>query len=144
MVGAQIEGFDTMVGLSDEAKIAVFEGDEYLTSPIDLRPKFHLYRPHIALLSGIAWDHINVFPTFDNYVEQFRIFASLIEEKGKLIYYKGDENLCNIAQHLRKDIEAIPYNTHPYIIKEGKTFLDVQTSRCSDKQMFRTSEYRKI
>ena len=77
MVGAQIEGFDTMVGLSEEARIAVFEGDEYLTSPIDLRPKFHVYRPHIAVVTGIAWDHINVFPTFENYVEH-RIFSQLI------------------------------------------------------------------
>ncbi|MDR1698292.1 MAG: Mur ligase domain-containing protein [Prevotellaceae bacterium] len=123
MVGAQIEGFDTMVGLSDEAHIAIFEGDEYLTSPIDLRPKFHLYRPHVALLSGIAWDHINVFPTFDNYVEQFRIFASLIEPNGKLIYYKGDENLSEIAKNVRNDIEAIPYDTHTYVLENGKTFL---------------------
>ncbi len=123
MVGAQIEGFDTMVGLSDEAHIAVFEGDEYLTSPIDLRPKFHLYRPDVALLSGIAWDHINVFPTFDNYVEQFRTFASLIEPDGKLIYYQGDENLRDIAQNLRNDIEAIPYDTHPFVLRGGKTFL---------------------
>ena len=123
MVGAQIEGFDTMVGLSDEAKIAVFEGDEYLTSPIDLRPKFHVYRPHIALLSGIAWDHINVFPGFENYVEQFHIFASLIEPNGKLIYYKGDENLCEIARNLRADVEAIAYDTHQYVLRNGKTYL---------------------
>ena len=64
MVGAQLDGFDTMVKLTKEAKIAVIEGDEYLSSPIDRRPKFHLYKPNIAILSGIAWDHINVFPTF--------------------------------------------------------------------------------
>jgi UDP-N-acetylmuramate: L-alanyl-gamma-D-glutamyl-meso-diaminopimelate ligase len=123
MVGAQIEGFDTMVGLSEDARIAVFEGDEYLTSPIDLRPKFHVYRPHIALISGIAWDHINVFPTFENYIEQFRVFSSMIEKEGKLIYFDGDKNLCTIADKVREDITAIPYNTHKNKIENGKTYL---------------------
>ena len=74
MVGAKLDGFDTMVRLTAEAPVIVLEGDEYLSSPIDRRPKFHWYKPHIAILSGIAWDHINVFPTFENYVNQFRIF----------------------------------------------------------------------
>ncbi|MDL2262604.1 Mur ligase domain-containing protein [Bacteroidales bacterium OttesenSCG-928-I21] len=124
MVGAQIEGFDTMVGLSEDSLIAIFEGDEYLTSPIDLRPKFHLYQPHIALLSGIAWDHINVFPSFDNYVEQFRKFSAMIEKDGKLIYFEGDENLQKIAENARHDITAIPYDTHKYKIEDGKTVLE--------------------
>jgi UDP-N-acetylmuramate: L-alanyl-gamma-D-glutamyl-meso-diaminopimelate ligase len=123
MVGAQIEGFDTMVGLYENSRIAIFEGDEYLTSPIDLRPKFHLYQPHIALLSGIAWDHINVFPTFENYVEQFRKFSTIIEKDGKLIYFDGDKSLCDIAQKVRTDITAIPYNTHPNKIENGITYL---------------------
>ncbi len=121
MVGAQIEGFDNMVSLSEKAKIAVFEGDEYLTSPIDLRPKFHLYQPHIALLTGIAWDHINVFPTLDNYIEQFRIFADLIEPNGKLVYFSGDENLQHITQHVRADILTEPYCTPQYEVINGKT-----------------------
>jgi len=136
MVGAQIEGFDTMVGLSEDAKIAVFEGDEYLTSPIDLRPKFHVYRPHIALLSGIAWDHINVFPTFDNYVEQFRIFASLIEPNGKLIYYKGDKNLCDVAENVRADVEAIAYDTHSYVLENGKTYLVAPSNSPEGGELF--------
>ena len=86
MVGAQLEGYDCMVRLTDSAKIMILEGDEYLSSPIDRRPKFHLYKPSIALLSGIAWDHINVFPTFENYLEQFDIFCNCIEKKGLLIY----------------------------------------------------------
>ena len=86
MVGAQLEGYDCMVKLTDDAKFMVLEGDEYLSSPIDRRPKFHLYHPNIALISGIAWDHINVFPTFQNYVDQFDIFCSLISPNGKLIY----------------------------------------------------------
>jgi UDP-N-acetylmuramate: L-alanyl-gamma-D-glutamyl-meso-diaminopimelate ligase len=123
MVGAQIEGFDTMVKLSYESRIAVFEGDEYLTSPLDRRPKFHLYKPHIAVLTGIAWDHINVFPTFENYIEQFRIFTDLMEVQGRLIYFDGDENLNQIAQHIRRDIVPFPYNTPEYEVRDGITYL---------------------
>lgn len=126
MVGAQIEGFETMVGLSETSRIAIFEGDEYLTSPIDLRPKFHVYQPHIAVVTGIAWDHINVFPTFANYVEQFSIFSKKIERDGKFIYFEGDENLRNIASELRSDLTAIPYKEHPHHIIEGKTWLDTK------------------
>ena len=121
MVGAQLEGFDTMVKFSYDSQIAVFEGDEYLTSPIDPRPKFHLYRPHIALLTGIAWDHINVFPTFENYVEQFKIFADQIERDGRLIYFEGDEQLRIIAENVRPDIVTMPYNTPEYVIENGIT-----------------------
>ncbi len=123
MVGANLEGFETMVSLSDEAELAIFEGDEYLSSPIDRRPKFHLYRPNIALLSGIAWDHINVFPTFDNYVEQFRIFTNLIEPNGTLFYYNGDEHLQAISKDTRNDISTEAYAEHPSVIRNGKTFL---------------------
>ena len=80
MVGAQLDGFDTMVRLTQDAPIIILEGDEYLSSPIDRRPKFHWYKPHIAVLSGIAWDHINVFPTFENYVDQFRIFKDDVSD----------------------------------------------------------------
>jgi len=129
MVGAKLDGFDTMVSLSHESRIAVFEGDEYLSSPIDRRPKFHLYHPNIALLSGVAWDHINVFPTFENYVDQFQIFAELIEKDGSLFYYGGDESLVNIAGKLRSDISVEAYREHPSVVESGVTYL---TSR--DKQ----------
>jgi UDP-N-acetylmuramate: L-alanyl-gamma-D-glutamyl-meso-diaminopimelate ligase len=123
MVGAQIEGFDTMVRLSDTAQIAVFEGDEYLSSPIDRRPKFHLYQPQIGLLSGIAWDHINVFPTFDNYVEQFREFARLMPDNGHLIYFDGDENLRKIASENAFRLKITGYNEHAADVKNGETRL---------------------
>jgi UDP-N-acetylmuramate: L-alanyl-gamma-D-glutamyl-meso-diaminopimelate ligase len=123
MVGAQLEGFDTMVSLTEEAKIAVFEGDEYLSSPIDRRPKFHLYFPNIALLSGIAWDHINVFPTFPFYVEQFQIFADLIEPNGSLIYFGSDENLQQVDANSRIDIQKFPYQSHDSVIENGITYL---------------------
>ena len=123
MVGAQIEGFDNMVKLSYEARIAVFEGDEYLTSPIDRRPKFHLYKPHIAVLTGIAWDHINVFPTFPVYVEQFKKFTDLMEVQGRLIYFDGDENLNQIVTGLRRDIVPFAYNTPKHEVRNGITYL---------------------
>lgn len=122
MVGANIEGFDTMVRLSD-APVAIFEGDEYLSSPIDRRPKFHLYHPHIAVISGIAWDHINVFPTFANYVEQFEIFADMIEPNGHFIYFEGDENLQAIARKIRSDVKVCAYKALAHRVKEGKTSL---------------------
>ncbi len=125
LVGAQLEGYDCMVKLSESASIAILEGDEYLSSPIDRRPKFHLYHPHIALLTGIAWDHINVFPTFENYLEQFEIFVDLIEPGGKLIYFDGDDYLNDIAANAKKEIQKEPYNTHPHTIESGKTFLKV-------------------
>ena len=116
MVGAQIEGFERMVRLSDTAKYAVFEGDEYLTSPLDLRSKFLWYHPHIAILTGIAWDHINVFPTFPEYVDTFRKFVKSIEPKGSFIYFQGDENLRQIADDMKSirhdDMTTIPYEAY--------------------------------
>lgn len=124
MVGAQIEGFENMVTLSDNARVAVFEGDEYLTSTLDPRPKFHLYKPHIAILTGIAWDHINVFPTFDNYVAQFRQFVETIEVQGRLIYFEGDKNLKKIVQDSsRLDLVPFPYKTPKYEIRDGVTYV---------------------
>ncbi|MDQ2180631.1 UDP-N-acetylmuramate--L-alanine ligase [Marinifilum sp. D714] len=123
MVGAQIEGFETMVKLSRDAKIAIFEGDEYLSSPIDRRPKFHLYHPDIALLTGIAWDHINVFPTFENYVEQFEIFTQMIQENGSLIYFDGDEHIAKIVEKKKEGIEYIPYNSHPFEVVDNCSIL---------------------
>lgn len=123
MVGAQLAGFDTMVKLSKEAKIAIIEGDEYLSSPIDRRPKFHLYRPHVAILSGIAWDHINVFPTFDNYTEQFRIFCSLIEPQGTLVYCELDPEVKRTGDTARADIRKIPYAIPANTVEDGVTYL---------------------
>lgn len=114
MVGSQIDGFETMVGLSDDAGIAVFEGDEYLTSALDKRPKFHLYMPDIAILNGIAWDHMNVFPTIEKYVEQFEIFVEKITAGGALIYFEDDEEVKKIALGSANNIRKIPYKVHGY------------------------------
>ena len=129
MVGSKLDGFEVMVKLSDESKIMVLEGDEYLSSPIDRRPKFHLYKPNIALLSGIAWDHMNVFPTFENYKEQFAIFISLIEKDGTLVFSSSDKNVVELAKNRRKDINAFAYHECDSIIKEGKTFIIYEAKR---------------
>ncbi|MEC7955557.1 MAG: Mur ligase family protein [Bacteroidota bacterium] len=123
MVGAQLEGFDCMVKLSKEAKIAVLEGDEYLSSPIDRRPKFHLYQPEIAVVSGIAWDHINVFPTFENYVEQFRIFIDKVGRSGRVIYFEDDNVLKEVVLNSSSKAIKIPYCTFPNQIKNGITYV---------------------
>ena len=122
MVGAQLEGFEVMVKLSDTAKIMVIEGDEYLTSPIDRRPKFHVYQPTVGIISGIAWDHINVFPTFDNYVEQFEIFAKMIPQEGQLIYCQEDDVLKKLGDSITNTSRK-PYGVHPYVIRDGITYL---------------------
>ncbi|MFY7943394.1 MAG: Mur ligase family protein, partial [Crocinitomicaceae bacterium] len=111
MVGAQLEGYDCMVKLSEDAKIMILEGDEYLSSPIDRRPKFHLYKPNIAIISGIAWDHINVFPTFENYVEQFDTLCQLIEPNGTFIYNQEDPEVRKLGEKYKSKINAIPYQT---------------------------------
>ncbi|GGB71350.1 peptidoglycan synthetase [Flavobacterium suaedae] len=124
MVGAQLEGFDTMVHLTEENDFIVLEGDEYLSSPIDRRPKFHLYQPNIALLSGIAWDHINVFPTYENYVEQFEIFIQQITNGGILVYNEDDAEVKRVVEASTNPIRKIPYNTPEYTVEDGTTYLE--------------------
>ena len=124
MVGAQLEGFDTMVHLTETNDFIVLEGDEYLSSPIDLRPKFHLYQPNIALISGIAWDHINVFPTFENYVEQFEIFVNQITKGGILVYNQEDETVNKVAIESINTIRKLPYQTPNYKVDNGVTLLE--------------------
>ncbi|WP_103863667.1 UDP-N-acetylmuramate--L-alanine ligase [Aquimarina sp. I32.4] len=124
MVGAQLEGFDTMVHLTEENDFIILEGDEYLSSPIDRRPKFHLYQPNIALISGIEWDHINVFPTFDNYVDQFRIFIESIVNGGALVYNEEDSEVRKMAELTENPIRKFPYFTPVYRIEQGETLLN--------------------
>ena len=124
MVGAQLEGFETMVHLTQENEFIVLEGDEYLSSPIDMRPKFHLYKPNIALISGIAWDHINVFPTFDNYVEQFRIFTNSLTNGGIMVYNEQDPTVKEIIENSEHPIKKYPYSTPEHFIDNGITYID--------------------
>lgn len=124
MVGAQLEGFDTMVKITDDNDFMVIEGDEYLSSPMDKRPKFHLYKPNIALLSGIAWDHVNVFPTYENYVEQFEIFLNEITNGGAIIYNEEDAEVKRIVEAATSPIKKYPYQTPEYIVENGSTLLE--------------------
>jgi len=124
MVGAKLDGFDTMVHLTEENDFIVLEGDEYLSSSIDKRPKFHLYKPNIALLSGIAWDHINVFPTYENYLEQFEVFIKQITSGGVLVYNQEDKDLVQLVESATNPIRKIPYQTpENYFLKENTTYL---------------------
>lgn len=131
LVGAQLEGFDCMVKVSDRSKVAIIEGDEYLASALEPVPKFHLYRPDIALISGIAWDHVNVFKTFESYVDQFRKFIAHIEPGGKLIYCTEDEEVRKVAEEkevtLRQaqgDISRVGYGIPRHRIEDGITVLE--------------------
>lgn len=124
MVGAQLDGFDRMVHLTEENDFIILEGDEYLSSPIDRRPKFHLYKPNIALLSGIAWDHINVFPTFENYVEQFKIFVDSIVKGGSITYNEEDAEVVKVVEASENPIRKLAYSTPEYTIEDGETLLE--------------------
>lgn len=124
MVGAQLEGFETMVHLTAENEFIVLEGDEYLSSPIDSRPKFHLYKPNIALLSGIAWDHINVFPTFENYVSQFKIFTDSMVHGGIMVYNEADTTVKTVVESSENHIKKYPYQTPNHFIENGVTYLE--------------------
>jgi UDP-N-acetylmuramate: L-alanyl-gamma-D-glutamyl-meso-diaminopimelate ligase len=124
MVGAQLEGFDVMVKLTEDNDFIVLEGDEYLSSPIDRRPKFHVYQPNIALLSGIAWDHINVFPTYENYMEQFEIFVDSIIEGGSITYNEDDAEVKRVVEASENAIRKLPYRTPQYTVENGQTILE--------------------
>jgi UDP-N-acetylmuramate: L-alanyl-gamma-D-glutamyl-meso-diaminopimelate ligase len=130
LVGARLEGFDQSVQVT-HAPVIVCEGDEYPASVIEKRPKFHFLFPHIAILTGIAWDHINVFPTFDFYLEQFTIFIQKIEPGGLLIYNETDNVLKKlVTENKRKDIRYQPYSVPFHTISNGKTTLTIEDQTC--------------
>jgi len=124
MLGAQLDGFENTVHLTQENDFILLEGDEYLSSPIDLRPKFHLYQPNIALLSGIAWDHINVFPTFEDYVKQFEVFLETMTNGSTLVYYENDHVLADLAKDATKPTRKHAYSIPNYSIEDGETFIE--------------------
>ncbi|MFT7420457.1 MAG: UDP-N-acetylmuramate: L-alanyl-gamma-D-glutamyl-meso-diaminopimelate ligase [Arcticibacterium sp.] len=123
LVGAQIEGFDLMVKLTDDAPIIILEGDEYLSSALEMKPKFLFYHPHITLISGVAWDHFNVFPKFDDYVKAFDQLAAGMSKAGSLIYDETDDIANIIGNQPKEDVNKLPYKAHPYEVKNGKTWL---------------------
>lgn len=122
LVGSGIDGYETMVGIGDDSEIAVIEGDEYLASPIDRRPKFHLYHPDIAVINGIDWDHMNVFPTEEEYINQFRLFTDTIARGGTLAYFEGDAITADLALASRPDIIKKPYKVHGYFRNRTGTY----------------------
>ncbi|OYU95250.1 MAG: peptidoglycan synthetase [Bacteroidetes bacterium B1(2017)] len=128
LVGSQLEGFETMVGFSHTSKIAVFEGDEYLTSALDLRPKFHVYQANVGIITGIAWDHINVFPTFENYVWQFQKFVTDIPANGAIIYCESDPEVKKLLDGTETQSEKIPYQTPAFSVENGCFILPTQVT----------------
>jgi UDP-N-acetylmuramate: L-alanyl-gamma-D-glutamyl-meso-diaminopimelate ligase len=143
-VGAQLAGFDLMVQLTDEAPIIIIEGDEYLSSPIDRRPKFHLYQHHIGVISGISWDHINVFPTEEVYREQFEIFARQTPKAGVLIYDRDDEQTQLVAVPSSPDVTYVGYGPHENVIRDGRTFLITKKDEEVPIQVFGEHNLRNI
>ncbi len=123
LVGAKVKGFDTSVKLTENAPIIILEGDEYLASPINRESKFMFYKPNAALISGIAWDHVNVFPDYDDYVKQFEKFAHSLEPWGFLTWFEDDEELKQIFNSYDAKVRTRAYNTHPHIIKGNTTYL---------------------
>lgn len=128
LVGAQVEGFDTMVKLTGDhdassAPVIIIEGDEYASSPLDRRPKFLHYQPHMALISGIAWDHVNIYPTYEAYVDQFELLADQMPKAGVLIFDETDNLLDVIGEKERPDVQKVPYDAHPHVIRDGRTYL---------------------
>jgi UDP-N-acetylmuramate: L-alanyl-gamma-D-glutamyl-meso-diaminopimelate ligase len=135
MVGAQLEGYDCMVKLTDDAQFMILEGDEYLSSPIDRRPKFHLYFPNTALISGIAWDHINVFPTWENYIDQFDQFCGLIQDNGTLVYNTEDATVNSLGEKYASKLTTKAYQTPQYEVTESGTLLHLD-GRSYELQVF--------
>ena len=126
LVGARLEGFDQSVDITN-APVIVCEGDEYPASAIERKPKFHFLFPHVAILTGIAWDHINVFPTFEFYLEQFIIFINKIEKDGLLIYNESDPVLKQLVEsNLRKDLRYQPYGVPEHTIQNGTTTVTIE------------------
>lgn len=123
LVGAQLDGFETMVKLSD-APIIVIEGDEYLSSAMDPRPKFLHYRPHLAVITGVAWDHINVFPTYETYLRQFELLLENMEFDGTVFYYGADKELSGIIRGSKSAIYATPYHVYPHWVIRGKVKVE--------------------
>ncbi len=129
LVGDQLDGFESMVHLTNDSNYIIIEGDEYLASAIDPRPKFHAYKPNIALISGIAWDHVNVFPSFYIYIDQFRKFIDSIEDNGTLIFNENDIMVKRLVDESSRELTTIPYRTHPFETFDNRNFLIVDSGR---------------
>ncbi len=127
LVGARVPGFEASVKLSDTAPLIVLEGDEYPASAVERRPKIHFYHPHISVLSGIAWDHVNVFPTYENYVEQFAIYLRGMEPGAILIYNAEDAEVARVVEAHGAHLQRIPYGAPAYRYDDGTAVLSTPT-----------------
>lgn len=123
LVGAALKGFDTAVKITEDAPIIVLEGDEYLASPVEPESKFLFYKPHVALITGVAWDHINVFPVYENYVKQFAKFADSVMPGGYITWYEGDAELQKIFSAYKHNAINQSYNTAPNVVRDNVTYL---------------------
>lgn len=129
LIGGELEGFETKVRLSFESRIAVFDGDENLSSTIDKRPRFHQYKPHIAILTGIDQGNNPDFTGSGSYLEQFEQFINLVETQGRLIFFDGDPALRELTSHLRRDLVAFPYNTPGFVLEDGTYFIKTRKGK---------------
>lgn len=130
VLGAYVQDFDTTVRLSDDANLILIEGDEYATSADDLRPKFLHYQHHICVVSGIAWDHANIYPNEENYIAQFQKILALTPKAGSIIYYNKDKKLKEfVKKGVYEDVNLLPYEAHSYSIKDGKTILKAKKGK---------------
>lgn len=123
MVGAKINGFEDQVKITKDAPIMIIEGDEYLTSLEDRRPKFLNYFHHIVVISGIAWDHINVYPEYEEYIKQFKLLVEMTPRSGEVMYYNEDDELKTICELYGKNFDVFAYSTHAHKIVNGITYL---------------------
>lgn len=144
LVGANLEGFNTMAQITEDAPIIIIEGDEYFASPLDLQPKFLKYKHHIALVSGIAWDHINVFPTEEVYVRQFDHLADATPKGGILVYNEDDAIATVICKKEREDVTPVEYNIHPHEVVNGRTYLITPTRQKVEVQVFGDHNMRNL
>ncbi len=128
LVGAQLEGFETMTRLS-KAQLMVLEGDEYFASALDPVPKIYHYKPHMAILTGVAWDHINVFPTFEDYLAAFRHFLETVEPGGRVWYDVRDPHLRKLAAEAPSRIECIPYEPLQAELSDGQFWISAKEGK---------------
>jgi len=135
LVGAYLDGFENMVSISN-APVMVVEGDEYLSSAIDRRPKFFHYQPQLSVLTGIAWDHMNVFPTEENYFDQFKGYMESLAENSTVFWYAEDPQLERLADLYGKKVKMIPYSTHPHLIEDDQWFLQDEEGEKYPIQLF--------
>lgn len=131
VVGAQLAGFDRMVRLSETAPVIIIEGDEYMASPLDKRPKFLLYQPHVVVISGIAWDHINVFPTFEEYLDAFRQLLLAMPKAGMVIYNSEDALVSELVwRHTDEELHyRFAYETPTYRVHDHRTEIKLDSLR---------------